>query len=100
MSDDCSELESEAGNAGDAHYRAMGTWLRGGMAENLRKKAYRAAIAYRRALKFIIECYRRARGSFGKRRRLNNAATLESLVAQDIEVLERHEPAPSTSPNA
>jgi hypothetical protein len=100
MTDDCSDLDSEAGSAGDTHYRAIGAWLRGGMAEHLRKKAHRAAVAYRRALKFLINCYRRARGSVGKRRRLNNAVALEALVAQDIEVLERHEPAQGTSPSS
>jgi hypothetical protein len=70
------------------------------MAEHLRKKAHRAAVAYRRALKFLINCYRRARGSVGKRRRLNNAVALEALVAQDIEVLERREPAQGTSPSS
>ena len=92
MTNDCADLNSEAGNAGDRHYRAMGTWLRSGMPERLRKKAHRAALKYRQALKFFIDCYTRVRHSAAKKSGLGNALKLESLVAKDIEILERHEP--------
>jgi hypothetical protein len=88
VQEECSDLEVEAGEAGDRHYRAMTEWATRGRGERLREKARALAGQYRRALKWMIDCYARARDSVRSRRKLELAVEYKELVEQDIEILD------------
>ncbi|MFL6374440.1 MAG: hypothetical protein ACJ73D_07235 [Pyrinomonadaceae bacterium] len=84
---ECSDLKDEAGAASDNHYRAMTNWLTKGRTSALRRKARSMAEKYRKALTWLIGCYRRARGQ-ASQHSLEQAETYRSLLEQDIEILD------------
>jgi hypothetical protein len=66
----------------------MTEWATGGRGERLREKARTLAGRYRRALKWVIDCYARARDSVRSRRKLQIAVEYKELVEQDIDILD------------
>jgi hypothetical protein len=89
MNDECSDLKREADLAGDAHYRAMTNYMTDGRTRRLAARAYGFAVAYRSALKWLIDCYSRVRDRVNARRKLDTAMEMKHLVDRDIETLEQ-----------
>ncbi|MFM9905045.1 MAG: hypothetical protein ACKVQJ_10800 [Pyrinomonadaceae bacterium] len=89
MEEECTDLVQESNQAGDKHYRTMTTWLTGGRTRTLLNRAYRFALAYRRALQWVIDCYGRIRNSVRAKRKLEEAVEFKSLVEKDIVILEQ-----------
>jgi len=85
--DECSDLKREAHEAGDEHYRAMTDYIRGDH-KGERKRALRFAVAYRRALQWLIDCYGRMKDRVAGRQKAETALQYAELVDKDIEMLE------------
>ena len=86
VENECADLKQEADKAGDKHYRAMTEWVTKGRTRTLRDRALAFAVSYRRALHWLIDCYRRIRA--GRSEKLETAVEFKALVDQDIKVLE------------
>ena len=98
MDQECSDVKTDAYQAGDEHYRAMRNWLAGGRTRALLNKAYPIAIKYRQALTWLKDCYEHARYSLSRDKKIEVAHEFQTLVQTDIELLDRYEPAPVTPP--
>ena len=85
--DECSDLKREAHEAGDLHYRTMTQYIRG-EADVPRRRVLGVAVAYRRALQWLIDCYRRVRNGSASRQQAETAEKYKDLVEKDIEMLE------------
>ena len=84
---ECSDLKREAHEAGDLHYRTMTEFIRGDH-DVTPRRALGVAMAYRRALQWLIDCYRRVRHGSAARVHAETAEKYKDLVEKDIEMLE------------
>ena len=98
MDQQCSEIKAEAHEAGDRHYRAMTKWLVNGRSRELLKKAYPLALQYRRALGWLIDCYKHARYTITGEGKMAAAAEFQDLVQRDIDILDKFKPEPLGDP--
>jgi hypothetical protein len=92
---ECSDIKRDAHAAGDLHYRAMGEFVRERTPAK-RRRALDIAIGYRRALQWVIDCYRRLRPARDVTPQLDNITSYKHLVEHDIEILtnSNHLPTP------
>ena len=94
MDQECSDVKTDAYRAGDKHYRAMSNWLTGGRTKALLNKAYPLALKYRQTLTWLTDCYKHARFSISRTKRMEAAHEYQTLVQHDIDILDRYDPAP------
>ena len=91
MVEECDDVKKQADKAADEYYPVLTKWaVTGAKDEQLRDEARRRAGAFRRSLDWLIDCYRRVRGSLRANRALENAVELRQLVDNDIENLDRY----------
>lgn len=94
VQEECTDLKQQADRASDNHYATITEWaVTGANDETLRQEAVRRASVLRRSLDWLVDCYRRMRQSVRTRRLLDNAVASRQLVENDIETLDRYDPA-------
>ena len=91
MHDECSDIKAEAHLAGDKHYDAMTSYAIAPTPER-RTRALNFALRYRKALDWLIDCYRRVPRKKAVSPDLGSAAEYKHLVEHDIETLSTSNP--------
>lgn len=91
MDTQCSDIKAEAHVAGDKHYDAMTSYAIAPTPER-RKRALSFALRYRKALNWLIDCYRRLRPKNVVSPELASATEYKHLVEHDIEILSTQKP--------
>lgn len=90
MKDECSDLKQAADRAQDKHYREMTDWVTRGRTPEQGRRAYGFAVAYRQALKWLIDCYAHLRDRLSARRNMEAAQEFKTLVEHDIDILDKY----------